>query len=120
MVRGSADAYKVMVDGVEVAEVSEPYYVYQAKGQTVFAVSAVSVKKRYSDSAYSESLSYKPSEDSRPTLNAPTVIEVNGDGLLSWSYVVNATGYRVFLNGTILTTVGNVTQYVSLNIRNNS
>lgn len=107
-----ADAYKVSVDGVEVAEVTQTYYVYQAKGQTTFAVKAVSNAKRYTASSYSEDLVYKPSVDNRQTLNAPTVIEVNGEGLLSWSYVVNATGYRIFLNGSLLDIIGNQTQYV--------
>ena len=106
-----ADAYKVLVDGVEVAEVTQNYYVYSAKGQTSFTVVAISGAKRYTAST-SEELVYKPYVDSRQTLNAPTVIEVNGDGVLTWSYVVNATGYRVYLNGNLFATVGNQTQYV--------
>ena len=107
-----ADNYKVYVDGVEVAEVEENYYVYQAKGQTAFAVAASSGAKRYATSPVSDTLDYKPSVHNRQTLNAPTVIEVNGDGVLIWSYVVNDTGYRIYLNGSLVATVGNQTQYV--------
>ena len=108
----NADAYIVEIDGVEVARTDAPQYLYQAKGQTTFRVAAVSDKKRYLASEYSESYLYKPKVDTRATLNAHTVIEVNGDGVLIWSYVVNATGYRIYLNGTVFATVGMVTQYV--------
>ena len=106
-----AEEYIVEVDGAEVARVKSNHYAYAAKGQATFRVAAVGNAKRYLDSEFCEPLVYKPVVDNRATLTTPTVIEVNGEGILRWSYVVNATGYRIYLNGNVVATVGQETQY---------
>ena len=106
-----ADRYVVEVDGVDVAEVRTCHYAFMAADGTIFRVAALSDAKRYLTSAYSEQYVYKASADTRGTLNAPTIYEVDGSGLVTWSYVVNASGYRVYLNGVVVATVQE-TRYV--------
>ncbi len=106
-----ADGYRVEIDGQTVAEVSTNSYVYTARAQTAFRVAAVANGKRYQTSLFCDVLNYKPYVDTRTALTVPTIIEVNGSGVLSWTYVVNATGYRIYLNGNSVATVGVQTTY---------
>lgn len=101
-----ADRYEVEMDGEQVAVVDETRYALSAVSSATFRVRALSDNKRVTASPYSSPLRYTataiPSKTALPT---PSIVDVNGQGLLSWSGVVNAVGYRIWCNNSVAYTV---------------
>ncbi len=85
-----ADHYTVSINGGEEKRVNTNMYTYAATEEFDVTVSSVIGKKTYSETRH-----FVP-------LDTITNITVSDSGLLSWSDVTGATGYRIQLNGEIL------------------
>lgn len=94
-----AEAYSIEIDGQPAAQVTDTQWAYTPYEAVVFRVRAMDAQGHLSP--YSEPLSYVPDRQDLPLLGTPAVLDVDGNGLLSWTPVPNAEGYRIWLNNAV-------------------
>ncbi|MDE5546922.1 MAG: hypothetical protein K2I88_05610 [Anaeroplasmataceae bacterium] len=99
----NADGYIVNLNGTDLSEQTSTEYTISASeaGEYIIKVRAISKKhNQYTDSAYSNSVTYTISVKEPEALGVPT-LSLEGN-IVSWEKVENADGYIVLLNGTAL------------------
>ena len=97
-----AEGYQVQLNGDICADVKQAHYAVSVQ-QGTFAVRATNSKGLTSE--WSAPLTYSGKSDRPQALTTPTVLEVDGEGLLRWTPVVGAVSYRVWVNADLYTTV---------------
>lgn len=99
--------YEIEVDGEIVGTTAEVYYPFVATRSLSVRVRALDDKGKHS--AFSQVASYTVPTKPPILLGTPSIIEINGDGRITWRGVENATGYRIWVNNKIFSSVTGTT-----------
>ena len=108
-----AVCYEVEKDGQSVAVVQDAFCSVSVNTVSVFRVRAYADAEGKKVSDYSAPYTYIPAATTLPSMASPSIVDVNGQGLLSWTTVLGATSYRIWQNNSILCEVTGTTYTLS-------
>ena len=103
--------YEVEINGRSQAVVEANSYAVSLTTSAVFRVRALGDVQGKAVSDYSAPYTYTPASADLPSLATPSIVDVNGQGVLSWTTVVGATTYRIWQNNSALCEVQGATAY---------
>ena len=110
----NADGYEVNVNGDILTVPYNWCEVPSQKGKSLSIKVKALGSGKYSDSPYSEEFVRNATSETQLTkLVSPEIKEINGKGVMRWSVVSNADGYKIFKNNVLYDTVvgANVSTY---------
>ena len=102
----NADSYVVWVNGEEFTS-SANFIELSLQNNVDYEIKVKAVSNgKYGDSEYSEVLSYKKTPTENLTkLAVPSILEIDGLGVVHWSYIGASSGYRIICNNALLAVV---------------
>ncbi len=107
----NANGYTIFIDGIEEIDVDKDTTNYvldiTSVGLHKIRIKAKGDNTTYSDSSYSNSITYTIVSQTNKTKLATPVINVDSKGI-SWDIVKNATEYEIYVNDKLINTTSNV------------